>query len=163
MSFTTILGVLFGFGLFAVAVALATDNPFVFFSGLSFLIVFGGTLASAFIGFQARYVLLALKEVGGAFLKAKVDRNTLTVETGKIIRWGYLVKKHGILALEREIKGAKNQDHFLNYGGELVITGYSGDARSAPCRTRRPTASTSGPWCRSICSPTWPRRRPPSA
>ena len=109
MSFTTILGVLFGFGLFAVAVALATDNPFVFFSGLSFLIVFGGTLASAFIGFQARYVLLALKEVGGAFLKAKVDRNTLTVETGKIIRWGYLVKKHGILALEREIKGAKNQ------------------------------------------------------
>ena len=54
MSFTTILGVLFGFGLFAGAVALATDNPFVFFSGLSFLIVFGGTLASAFIGFQAR-------------------------------------------------------------------------------------------------------------
>ena len=31
------------------------------------------------------------------------------------------------MALEREIRGAKNQDHFLNYGVELVITGYSGD------------------------------------
>ncbi len=51
----------------------------------------------------------------------------MTVETGKIIRWGYLVKKSGLVALEKEIKGAKNQDHFLNYGIELVITGYSGD------------------------------------
>lgn len=31
------------------------------------------------------------------------------------------------MALEKEIKGAKNQDHFLNYGIELVISGYSGD------------------------------------
>ena len=61
------------------------------------------------------------------FMKAPVDRGMLTVETGKIIRWGYLVKKHGILALEREIKSQKEQDHFLNYGVELVITGYTGD------------------------------------
>ena len=51
----------------------------------------------------------------------------LTVETGKIIRWGYLVKKHGILTLEREIKSAKSQDAYMRYGVELVITGYSGD------------------------------------
>ena len=61
------------------------------------------------------------------FIKGKADRKLLTVETGKIIRWGYLVKKSGLLALEKEIKGTKNQDHFLTYGIELVITGYSGD------------------------------------
>ncbi len=60
-------------------------------------------------------------------IRPKITRETLTLETGKIIRWGYLVKKHGILALEREIKTQKEQDHFLNYGVELVITGYSGD------------------------------------
>ena len=98
-----------------------------FFSGVSFLIVFGLTLTAAFVGYQPRYVVEALKAIAGPFRKANVDRSVLTEETGRIIRWGYLVKKHGILALEREIKGAKNQDHFRNYGVELVITGYSAD------------------------------------
>ena len=91
------------------------------------LLVFGGTLASAFMGYEFRYVMQALGAVGGLFIKGKADRRLLTVDTGKIIRWGYLVKKSGLVALEKEIKGAKNQDHFLNYGIELVITGYSGD------------------------------------
>lgn len=51
----------------------------------------------------------------------------MTTETGKIIRWGFLVKKHGILALEREIKSAKSQDPFMRYGVELVITGHTGE------------------------------------
>ncbi len=127
MSFGTILGVLFGFGLFAGSIMLATDNYGMFLSLPSVILVIGGTLASAFIAYQARYVILSTKEIGGLFIKGKVDRKLLTVETGKIIRWGFLVKKHGILALEREIKSAKKQDHFLNYGVELVITGYTGD------------------------------------
>jgi len=122
-----LLGVLAGIGLFCRPIIIATDNYGSFLDLASIVMVLGGTLAAAFIAYQARYVLLALKEVGGLFLKGKVDRKMLTVETGKIIRWGYLVKKSGILALEREIKGAKKQDHFLNYGIELVITGYSGD------------------------------------
>lgn len=60
-------------------------------------------------------------------MKPRIYRRTLTAETGKIIRWGYLVKKHGILALEREIKTARSQDPYLRYGVELVITGYGGD------------------------------------
>ena len=127
MSLGTILGVLFGFGLFAGAIVMATDNYGMFLSLPSVILVIGGTLASAFIAYQARYVILSTKEIGGLFVKGKVDRKLLTVETGKIIRWGFLVKKHGILALEREIKSAKKQDHFLNYGVELVITGYTGD------------------------------------
>lgn len=93
MSIPTILGVLLGFGLFAGAIASATDNYLLFFSGTSFTIVMGGTLAAAFIGYQARYVVLSLRDIGRVFVKQKIDRRMLTVETGKIIRWGYLVKK----------------------------------------------------------------------
>ena len=127
MSIPTIIGLLFALSLVAGAVVLSGGDPGSFVSAPSAMIVIGGTLAAGFIGFQARYVLLSLKEVGGLFVKEKVNRAMLTVETGKIIRWGYLVKKSGILALEREVKSAKTEDHFLNYGVELVITGYTGD------------------------------------
>jgi chemotaxis protein MotA len=127
MSIPTIIGLLFGLGLVAGAIVLSGGSGAAFLSLPSFMIVVGGTLAAGFIGYQARYVILALKEIGQLLVKEKINRAMLTVETGKIIRWGYLVKKHGILALEREIKSAKTQDHFLNYGVELVITGYTGD------------------------------------
>ena len=113
--------------MFVGAIMTSTDNYMSFVSGSSIVMVVGGTLAATFIGYQGRYVILALKDIGGLFIKGKADRKLLTVETGKIIRWGYLVKKSGLLALEKEIKGAKSQDHFLSYGIELVITGYSGE------------------------------------
>ena len=127
MSIATLLGFLAGVGLFVGAIMSATDNYLSFVSGPAVVMVLGGTLAATFIGYQARYVLLALRDIGGLFVKGKVDRRMLTIETGKIIRWGYLVKKSGLLSLEREIRSAKKQDHFLNYGIELVITGYSGE------------------------------------
>ena len=127
MSISTIAGALLGVLLIFGAIGISTDNPVMFLSAESILIVFGGTMTAAFIGYEPRYVVQALKGVGTLFKKTKVDRKTLTVETGKIIRWGYLVKKHGILALEREIKSAKSQDAYMRYGVELVITGYSGD------------------------------------
>ncbi len=127
MSLSTILGVLFGLGLVVGSIAISTDNLASFISIPSLLIVVGGTLAASFIGFQARYVIQALKDIGALVKKETVNRNILTQETGKIIRWGFLVKKNGILALEREAKSAKDQDYYLNYGIDLVITGYTAD------------------------------------
>ena len=127
MALGTILGFVFGMGLVGGAIFSATDNFAMFISVESLLIVIGGTLASAFISFEPRYVIGSLKELGNLFKKPKADRKLLTTETGKIIRWGFLVKKHGILALEREIKSAKSQDPFMRYGVELVITGYTGE------------------------------------
>ena len=127
MSISTLLGFLFGVGLFVGAIAISTDNFIAFISVPSATLVVGGTLASAFIGYQARYVILALRELPQLLVKPKIDRRLLTLETGKIIRWGYLVKKSGILALEQEIKAAKNRDEFLKFGINLVITGYPGE------------------------------------
>ena len=91
MSIATLLGFLAGVGLFIGAIMSATDNYMSFFvSGPAVIMVLGGTLAATFIGYQARYVFLALREVVGLFIKGKVDRRMLTIETGKIIRWGYL-------------------------------------------------------------------------
>ena len=96
MSISTILGVLFGLGLVVGSIAISTDNLASFISIPSMLIVVGGTLAASFIGFQARYVIQALKDIGALVKKETVNRNILTQETGKIIRWGFLVKKNGI-------------------------------------------------------------------
>src|SRR5439155_4528884 len=127
MSIPTLLGFLAALAMVFISIHELTSNYLSFWHTAGFLLVVGGTLASAFIGFEFRYVMQALAAMGGLFIKAKADRKLLTVETGKIIRWGYLVKKSGLVALEKEIKGQKNQDHFLNYGIELVISGYSGE------------------------------------
>jgi chemotaxis protein MotA len=125
MSFTTMLGFLAGLGLFIGSVLLATTNIGVFLSFSSFLLVVGGTIAATFFGQEARYVLLALKGVGGIFIPHRVSRNILNQEVGRIIRWGYLVKEKGFLPLEDEIKKVSS-DPFLVFGVELLITGYDG-------------------------------------
>ena len=127
MSIATLLGFLASIASIVIVILEITSDFAAFFHLSGLLLVFGGTLASAFMGYEFRYVMQALAGVGGVFIKGKADRRMLTVETGKIIRWGYLVKKSGLVSLEKEIKGAKSQDHFLNYGIELVITGYSGE------------------------------------
>ncbi len=162
MSIPTLLGFLAGIGLFVGAIMTSTNNYMSFVSGSSLLMVLGGTLAATFIGYQGRYVILALRAIGTLFIKGKADRKLLTVETGKIIRWGYLVKKSGLLALEKEIKSAKNQDHFLTYGIELVITGYSGDEVRAML-----SAASNGAYARAMVQADilkiWPPPPPLSA
>ena len=62
MSIGTLLGFVFGIGLVGGAIASATDNFDAFVDFGSLMIVVGGTLASAFISYEPRYVLGALKE-----------------------------------------------------------------------------------------------------
>ena len=69
MSISTILGVLFGFGLVVISIILAKGNLASFGNAPSLLIVVGGTLAAAFMGYQARYVILSLKELPSLFKK----------------------------------------------------------------------------------------------
>ena len=127
MSLATILGVLGGFGLFIAAILTSTDNFLIFLSGSSFIMVVGGTLASTFISYEPRYVLLSLKLIWRIVFAPKVGRNVLSAEIGRIIKWGYTVQKNGIPALEKESKKAGKSDKFLGFGLEMVISGYSGD------------------------------------
>lgn len=127
MSIGTLMGVLFGFGLFIAAIALSTKNYRLFLDAAGFLMVAGGTLASSYISYQARYVSLALKELPRLFKVQRVGRKTLNTETGMVIKWGLAAKKGGLLELEKQIKSIRPKDPYLIYGLELVSTGYSGE------------------------------------
>ncbi len=89
--------------------------------------VVGGSLAAAFISYEPRYVLMALKLIGRIVFSTKVGRNILKSEVGRVIRWAYTVQKSGIPALESESKKAVKGDKFLQFGVEMVVSGYTGD------------------------------------
>ena len=128
MSLNTAIAVLLGFGLFLSAIALSTDNYQVFVSGSSFILVVGGTLAAAFISFEFRYVTQALRAIAGTFSVHRLNRATFNTEVGRVIRWAYMVQKDGILALEAEAKKTPGWDGgFLQFGVELILTGYNGE------------------------------------
>ena len=127
MSWNSLLGLLFGLGLvFAAIFMVGANNPLLFFSLSSFFIVIGGTLASAFLSYEGRYVMLALRAIPGIFLPHGIGRNTLNLEVGRIIRWGYVIQAKGPLALEQEVSKIKKEDSFVGYGVELLVTGYDG-------------------------------------
>ena len=127
MSLITILAILAAFGLFVGAIVTATDNYLIFLSTSSLIMVAGGTLASTFIAYEARYVILSLKLIGKIMFSPVVGRNLLKSEVGRIIKWAYTVQKSGLPALEGEAKKAIRGDKFMRFGVDMVVSGYSGD------------------------------------
>ena len=127
MSFTTLVGLLAAFGLFIGSVMMSTDNFLIFLSLSSLLMVVGGTLSATFISYEPRYVMLSLKLIWRILFSPKVGRNVLKSEVGRIIRWAYTVQKSGPPALEAEAKKAVRGDKFLKFGGDMVISGYTGE------------------------------------
>ena len=95
MSLTTIIGFVGAMGLFLSAIVMATDNYAIFVSISSLVMVFGGTMAAAFISYEPRYVILSLKLIGKVFLAPGINRNVLKDEVGRIIKWAYAVQKNG--------------------------------------------------------------------
>ena len=124
MSIGTVLGLLFGVGLCVLAIFLATDNPIMFVSGSSLILVVGGTLANAFISYQGIYVIRALRDAVRTLGHARVNRSILVDEVRRIVEWALIVKKGGVVALDKHIKEDENEDHLLRYGAQLVLSGY---------------------------------------
>jgi chemotaxis protein MotA len=126
MSLPTILGFVVGIAFFLFSIVLSTDNYATFFHLTGIMMVIGGTLAATFVAFEPRYVLQAMRSAGSIFFQHKVGRAILTGEVGRMIRWGYMVQKSGLPALEADSKKLKEQDKFLGFGIDLVISGYTG-------------------------------------
>ncbi|MEJ0009130.1 MAG: MotA/TolQ/ExbB proton channel family protein [Alphaproteobacteria bacterium] len=124
MSLSSLLGVIFGLGLIIVAVALATHNPLIYLNFPAALIVLGGAIAAAFMGYHSADVIRAFKAVWWMLKKPKSTREGLNTEIGRLIRWGYLVQQRGLPALESEIKTVKSNDPVVKYCLELVVTNH---------------------------------------
>ncbi len=123
ISLATIAGTVLGFSLILGAIAHGTDNYISFLSVEGGLIVIGGTIANAFMSYQARYVLLAFGALWHMVKKADATREGLNAELMRLIKWAYLVHAKGLAGLEGEV-GARIKEPLLRYGIDLVITGY---------------------------------------
>lgn len=124
MSLAALLGAFFGLGLFLLAILTTDINPVIFLSLGSFAIVFGGTIATSFMSYQARYVFIAFKACWWMFKKPKSTREGLNEEMGRLIKWAYLVQQKGMPALENEIKSVKTNDPVIHYCLECVTGGH---------------------------------------
>jgi chemotaxis protein MotA len=125
MSLSSLLGVVFGLILVIGAIALATSNPLIYLDWHAFLIVFGGSIAAAFMGYHSADVVTAFKAIGWMVKKPKSTREGLNTEIMRLVKWSYLVQARGLPALENEIKGVAVNDPIVKYCMELVVTNHS--------------------------------------
>lgn len=123
MSIGTLLGVILGFGLLFGAIFIGANDVHVFLNLESFLIVIGGTLANAYMSYQASHVKSAIKAIGQMFGKAKASHETLDHELKHLTRWAALIQSKGMLWFEQEML-PNIREPFLRYGIELVISNY---------------------------------------
>lgn len=86
--------------------------------------VLGGTIAAAFMSFQARYVILAFKALWWMILAPRSTREGLNTEILRLIQWAYLVQKKGLPVLENEIKKVNPSDPVLRFALTMVSSGY---------------------------------------
>lgn len=124
MSLSSLLGVLFGFGLFFASIVLSTDNWLAFVSLSSLLMVIGGTTAAAFMSYPAHEVMRAFRAIWWMIRKPKSRRDGLNTEILRLIQWAYLVQKKGLPVLENEIKKVNESDPVLRFALTLVSTQY---------------------------------------
>lgn len=123
ISVSSLLGTIFGFALVLTAIALGSPSFATFINLEGFLIVIGGTLASAFMGYESNYVLRALKAVGDMLKRPKATRESIHGDVMRFVQWAFLLHAKGIRALEEEAQYL-DDDPLLKFGLELVATSY---------------------------------------
>lgn len=124
MSLAALLGALFGVLLFCVSVYVSTDNYQSFFSISSFMMVMGGTVATAYMSYHHTYVNIAFKALWWMFQKPKSSRESLNTEILRLVKWSYMIQKNGLPALENEIKSVDAEDAVVSYCLTLVATNH---------------------------------------
>jgi chemotaxis protein MotA len=135
MSLSSLLGALFGFGLFLASIFTITSNYLSFLDFHGAMIVFGGTIASAYMSFQARYVNIAFKAMWWMIKKPRSTREGLSTEIARLIKWAYIVQSKGLQGLENEIKSVHPSEPLLKYCLELVTTNYKPEELRAMLET----------------------------
>lgn len=127
MSLGTIVAFILGICTVLGSIVTATDRPMAFFDVPSVIIVVGGTVVTCFISYETKVAFDALKTILKPFKEYRDMNASLKDEVGRIVKWGYTVQKNGLQGLENEVTETLRQENpFLAYGADLVVTGYTG-------------------------------------
>ena len=128
MSLGTWFGFIGGCIMIVGSILTATDKPMAFVDIPSVIVVFGGTVMTCFISYEMKTALASFKAMGSAFRKYKDIEEPMKDEIGRIVRWGYIIQKNGLQGLENEVTdNLRQEEPFLAYGADLVVTGYTGN------------------------------------
>lgn len=127
-SIASVIGATLGFIMILAAIIHGTDNFAGFLSFEGLMIVIGGSLAVAFMSFQANYVVEALKAIGSMFMRATATHENLHKDLIDVIAWARIVKEKGLRGLENEIDSRDAvRDPFIRYGLSMVVSNYNED------------------------------------
>lgn len=123
-SRASIAGAAIGFSLILIAILIGTRDVGGFLSLEGLMIVVGGSLAVAFMSFEAHYVIEALRSIGLMFRRAETTHENLQKDLVEIIGWARVVKEKGLLGLENETGRKGIADPFVKYGIDMVVSNY---------------------------------------
>lgn len=127
ISVPTILGFISGFGLFVLAIVTNTDNYLMFLSFSSFIMVIGGTLASAMVSFSGSYVIRAFKELVSVIVPQNINPVSLYHDVALLIQWSKVLQKSDIRELEKLIGQSQIEDQFMKYATNILVSGYDSE------------------------------------
>ena len=128
MSKSSLIGIIIGWGIVFVSIRLATDNVLMFWDLNSFILVLIGPYFAMLIAYSASDVHLANKKWLSIFKLYKDSSISYKDEVGRFVRWAYITQKNGLQGLENDaMSTVGDDDPFLKYGVELVISGYTGN------------------------------------
>lgn len=122
MDKLTLLGLLVGVSGILAGQLLEGGDVSILFQGAAFVIVLGGTLGAVMVQCPPKVFYTALQMGKWAFRPPVVDNAELV---RRLLMWGQLARKEGILALEPRI--AAVDDPFLKKGLQLLVDGNSSD------------------------------------
>jgi chemotaxis protein MotA len=125
LSIGSITGASIGVALIIGAVILGSSNYMAFLNLEGAMIVIGGSLAVAFMSFQATHVVEALKGIGFMFQNADVTHENMHDNVVQIISWARAAKKGGLQGLEHELESHNLNDPFIKYGLNMAISNYT--------------------------------------
>lgn len=117
MDLATIIGIIVGFGLVVLSIALGQGAMF-FVSVNSIMIVFGGTIGATLINFPLNEILSVMKVMSKVFATGSVSY-LKTIEN--LVSLSETARREGILAIERELENI--DDAFLKSGIQYAVDG----------------------------------------
>ena len=120
-----VMGAAFGLLLVVGSIVMSAHGFMAFFSVEGLMIVVGGVMAVAFMSFQASDVQKALRAISNMLKESPITHEDLHRDTMDIIKWGGLVKKKGMRALEASIGESGIDDTFVRYGLNMVVSEYT--------------------------------------